>query len=307
MKRNAHATTRATLRAALARVAGMNGRTVGVLALALVALAFALGRWTAPAPAGLEAALAEVRLGILEQQRTLDRLRGEQNREQQALAAQLAKLQAASTRIDALGERLVQLGQLAPEEFDFGREPPVGGPELPVDGPPLVASDLDDGIARLGRTLARQASQLDALQDLLLGRRLERDYTPAGWPVESGWISSRFGERVDPFTGKRTQHNGIDFAGKRGTGVLSVAAGVVIWAGGRTGYGKTVEIDHGNGYVTRYAHNDDVLVAVGDTVTAGQRIGRMGMTGRASSPHVHFEVLKGDVPVNPSLFTKQIR
>ena len=307
MKRNAQAASGATLHGALARLRGVKVRTAGVLAVALIALAFVLGRWTAPAPAGLEAMLAEVRLDILEQQRTLDRLRGDQERDQLAMAAQLAKLQAASTRIDALGERLVQLGQLAPEEFDFGREPPVGGPELPVEGPAVAASDIDHGIERLGRTLARQVSQLDALQDLLLGRRLERDYTPAGWPVESGWVSSRFGERVDPFTGKRTQHNGIDFAGKRGTGVLSVAAGVVIWAGRRTGYGKTVEIDHGNGYVTRYAHNQDIAVSVGDTVMAGQRIASMGMTGRASSPHVHFEVLKGDAPVNPSLFTKQIR
>ena len=110
-----------------------------------------------------------------------------------------------------------------------------------------------------------------------------------------------------PFTGERVQHRGLDFAGTRGSEVLSVAGGVVIWSASRAGYGKTVEIDHGNGYQTRYAHNDNLEVKVGDQVTAGQKIALMGDSGRASSPHVHFEVLENGARVNPSKFVGQLR
>jgi murein DD-endopeptidase MepM/ murein hydrolase activator NlpD len=125
--------------------------------------------------------------------------------------------------------------------------------------------------------------------------------------VRKGWISSRYGERSDPFTGERVQHKGLDFAGTRGTEVLSVASGVVIWAASRAAYGKTVEIDHGNGYRTRYAHNETLAVTAGDHVTAGQVIARMGSTGRASAPHVHFEVLKDGATINPSAFVSNLR
>ena len=108
----------------------------------------------------------------------------------------------------------------------------------------------------IGEKLQRQASQLDALQFLMVNRQIESDLTPSGWPVRKGWISSRYGERNDPFSGQRVRHNGLDFAGTRGSDVLSVASGVVVWSANRSGFGKTVEIDHGNGYQTRYAHNE---------------------------------------------------
>ena len=102
-------------------------------------------------------------------------------------------------------------------------------------------------------------------------------------------------------------HWGYDFSGTPGTDVLSVASGVVTWAAPRATYGKTVEIDHGNGYVTRYAHNNDLAVKAGDHVTAGQLIAFMGSTGRTSGPHVHFEVLKNGARINPRNFVKQLR
>jgi murein DD-endopeptidase MepM/ murein hydrolase activator NlpD len=141
----------------------------------------------------------------------------------------------------------------------------------------------------------------------MANRQLESDLTPAGWPVRKGWISSRYGERNDPFTGEREQHTGLDFAGTRGTEVLSVASGVVIWASNRPGYGKTVEIDHGNGYRTRYAHSDTLMVKAGDHVNTGQVIALMGSTGRASAPHVHFEVLKDGKRINPGSMVGQLR
>ena len=141
----------------------------------------------------------------------------------------------------------------------------------------------------------------------MVNRQLENELTPTGWPVRKGWISSRFGERNDPFTGERVQHRGLDFAGTRGSDVLSVASGVVIRSANRAGYGKTVEIDHGNGYRTRYAHNDELSVNAGDHVSAGQVIARMGSTGRASAPHVHFEVLKDGTRINPARFVGHLR
>jgi len=155
--------------------------------------------------------------------------------------------------------------------------------------------------------LSSQFARLDALQLILLDRNMESERTPAGRPVSAGYISSGFGERTDPFTGKRTQHSGLDFVGAKGSEVLGVASGIVTWAGASAGYGKLLEIDHGNGYVTRYAHNDELLVKAGDEIRAGQRIAKMGSTGRASATHVHFEVLYKGKAINPVKFVKQAR
>jgi len=128
---------------------------------------------------------------------------------------------------------------------------------------------------------------------------------PQGRPVSSGWISSYFGKRTDPFTGKSANHTGIDFAGKAGAEVVAVADGVVTWSADRYGYGIMVEINHGNGYSTRYAHNSENLVVVGDEVKKGQAVARMGETGRATGPNLHFEVLKSGRRVNPVNFIRE--
>jgi murein DD-endopeptidase MepM/ murein hydrolase activator NlpD len=125
---------------------------------------------------------------------------------------------------------------------------------------------------------------------------------PSGSPVKNGWVSSGYGKRTDPFTGKKEFHKGVDFAGKAGSEVLSVGDGIVSWVGERTGYGNLVEITHGNGYVTRYGHNKKLLVAVGDTVKKGQQIAVLGSTGRSTGPHVHLEVVHNDQQVNPSKY-----
>jgi murein DD-endopeptidase MepM/ murein hydrolase activator NlpD len=275
--------------------------------LSCCALTFVAGRQSIEVPDDWQRNIAALRLEIMQQQRVVDRLSTQNEQTINALSARLAELQAASTRIDALGERLAQMGQLSLDEFDFSSPAPLGGP---ADYETVSAASeevLRSSIADLSRKLATQASQLDALQFLTMNRQIENNLTPAGWPVRKGWISSRYGERNDPFTGERVQHRGLDFAGTRGSDVLSVAGGVVIWSAGRAGYGKTVEIDHGNGYQTRYAHNDSLVVKAGDRVTAGQKIALMGDSGRASSPHVHFEVLKNGARVNPSKFVGQLR
>ena len=270
-------------------------------------LLFLAGRASAPVPAALMVELQALQQQILHQQGDVDRLKVDNKQSVNALSARLAELQAASTRLDALGERLAQMGQLSLDEFDFSEPAPVGGP---ADYEHLGAAgeiELRNSITALSDKLRRQSSQLDALQFLMVNRQLESDLTPTGWPVRKGWISSRYGERNDPFTGERTQHRGLDFAGTRGTEVLSVASGVVVWSANRSAYGNTVEIDHGNGYMTRYAHNQDLVVKAGDHVSAGQVIALMGSSGRASAPHVHFEVLKDGQRVNPSRFVRHLR
>lgn len=268
---------------------------------------FLLGRNTAPVADETRYALQELQLNIQLQQREVDRLKNNNKQSVNALSARLAELQAASTRLDALGERLAQMGQLSLDEFDFSTPAPMGGVVEQDAIGPASESDLRSAIELLSDRLRRQSTQLDALQFLMVNRQLEDELTPTGWPVRKGWISSRFGERSDPFTGEKTQHKGLDFAGTKGTEVLSVASGVVIWAAGRADYGNTVEIDHGNGYRTRYAHNEDLTVKAGDHVNAGQVIASMGSTGRASAPHVHFEVLKDGQRVNPARFVGYLR
>jgi len=172
--------------------------------------------------------ISALQLDIQTQQRVVDRLSRRNELNINALAARLAELQAASTRMDALGQRLAQMGQLSLEEFDFSEPAPVGGPADYESVGSASEKDLQLAISSLSNRLRRQSSQLDALQFLMVNRQLESDLTPTGWPVRKGWISSRFGERNDPFTGERVQHRGLDFAGTRGSEVLSVASGVVI-------------------------------------------------------------------------------
>ena len=283
------------------------GRLLTVVLLMLAFSMFVVGRWSSPTPVIMQQKISGLKLEVMQQQMLLDQLSRDQETSVDALAVRLAELTAASTRLDALGERLVLLGKLDPEEFDFNQPPPLGGPENIISDGSTNILDVDLAIGRLTQVLREQMIQLDALQLLLLDRNLEDERTPTGWPVSSGWISSGYGERNDPFTGKRTQHDGLDFAGVKGSEVLGVARGVVIWSGSKQGYGQTLDIDHGNGYVTRYAHNDELVVNAGDRVTAGQVVAKMGATGRASSPHVHFEVLYKGNAVNPSEFVTQIR
>lgn len=229
--------------------------------------------------------------------------------EMNALALRLAQLQAQAIRLNALGQRLVDIGKLDEGEFDFSRPPGVGGPETEANNPGHVL-DMPDFI----RSLDRLASELDdreqrliALESFFMNRNLVLDIVPAGRPVRSGWMSSGFGSRTDPFTGSREYHGGLDFAGKEGTEIYAVAAGVVTWSDDRYGYGNMVEISHGNGYITRYAHNKKNMVKVGDVVERGQLIALMGSTGRSTAPHVHFEVIKNGRAVDPARYIRAAR
>jgi len=219
-----------------------------------------------------------------------------------ALTLRIGQLQGQMLRLNALGERLVSQGDLDAAEFDFDAVPAVGGPEGSAEGTPVGFSDILAMLDDLDTEMADREHKLSVLESLLMSRSLSERVTPAGRPVQEGWLSSRFGKRNDPFTGKKEFHKGLDFAGKKGSEVVAVGAGVVSWSGKRSGYGNLVEVTHGNGYVTRYGHNERNLVKTGDTVEKGQLLALMGSTGRSTGPHVHFEVLRNGKAVNPAKY-----
>lgn len=211
-----------------------------------------------------------------------------------ALAMRLGELQAKVIRLDALGGRLTEVADLDKGEFDFSSKPALGGPEMASVPESMPLPDFMQSIDLLSRQLDDRADQLGLLETMLMSRNLQDEVFPAGRPIRRGWTSSYYGMRTDPFTGRPEHHKGMDFAGKAGSEVIAVGAGVVTWSGSRYGYGNLVEINHGNGYVTRYGHNEKLLVKVGDAVKKGQALALMGSTGRSTGPHVHFEVrLKG--------------
>jgi len=223
-----------------------------------------------------------------------------------ALAVRLGQTHARLIRLDALGKRLAEAANLDPSEFNFDEAPAVGGPEgeqLAGEGPALPA--VDGLLDSLDGAVSDRSRQLAALETLILSRELARQIVPGGRPVESGYISSFFGKRPDPFTGETAFHAGLDFAGAAGTRVLAVADGVVSYAGPDRGFGKLVEITHGNGYLTRYAHNSTLLVEAGQTVRRGDPVALMGSTGRSTGTHLHFEVLRDGRPVNPLSFIRR--
>lgn len=218
-----------------------------------------------------------------------------------ALSARVARMQAEIFRLNALGERLVHMANLSAEEFDFDSEAAVGGPE-PVESLSVSFGDLTEEIESLFAQLHDRERKLTLLEDLIMERDLQEQIMPAGTPVRSGYITSKFGARKDPVNGKRSFHRGVDFAGKRGTEILAVADGLVILSETRSGFGRTVEIRHGNGLITRYAHNQKLLVKVGDLVKQGQVIATLGSSGRVTGPHLHFEVLRDGKNVDPMTY-----
>jgi murein DD-endopeptidase MepM/ murein hydrolase activator NlpD len=218
-----------------------------------------------------------------------------------AMAMRIGEVNAHVIRLDALGKRLTEMADIDSREFNFDRDPPRGGASE-GEGVSAEIPDLSSMLSTLEKKVDLRQSQLSALENLILARELKQEIHPEGRPVENGFISSYFGEREDPFDGQETFHKGVDFAGTKGSTVVAVAAGVVTWAGERSGFGKLVEINHGDGYVTRYGHNEKTLVSVGETVKRGDPIGLMGSTGRSTGPHVHFEVLRNGRQVDPLSF-----
>jgi murein DD-endopeptidase MepM/ murein hydrolase activator NlpD len=222
-----------------------------------------------------------------------------------AMAIRIAQMNARMIRLDALGRRLTDMADLEDGEFDFNTPPALGGPEEPMaTGSNIAVPEVVEAMQNLDIQLDNREAQLGVLESVIANQILKERVYPQGRPVNSGWISSYFGKRTDPFTGKAANHTGVDFAGRSGADVIAVADGVVTWSAKRYGYGMMVEINHGNGYATRYAHNSENLVAVGDEVKKGQKVALMGDTGRATGPNLHFEVLRDGRRVNPVNFIR---
>jgi murein DD-endopeptidase MepM/ murein hydrolase activator NlpD len=239
---------------------------------------------------------------LVDQQQDIEAIKQESVATLSAMTLRLAELQGRLVRIDALGERLTTMANLDNGEFDFNQSPAIGGPETDALGESHTPPKFINIINELAEQIDDREQQLETLESLMADRSLQDDVFVAGRPVLKGWMSSRYGRRTDPFTGKVAWHSGVDFAGKQGSEIVAVASGVVIESGERNGYGGMIKINHGNGFQTRYAHNKKNFAKVGDVVKKGQVIALMGSTGRSTGPHVHFEVYKYGRPVDPAAY-----
>jgi murein DD-endopeptidase MepM/ murein hydrolase activator NlpD len=233
------------------------------------------------------------------QSRAIEKAKEEAATHLNALARRMGQLQAQVLRLNALGGRLSHMAGLDSREFNFDAEVAQGGPESAVTSGVL---EVTGSLKRLTDEVKASEARLKALETLLLDRRLTDAVTPAGWPAEGGFISSGFGHRADPFTGQVAYHEGVDIASRLGSPIKAMADGVVSFAGEKAQYGRIVEITHGRGLTTRYAHVLSLLVKVGDKVNRGDAIALVGSSGRSTGPHVHFEVLRDDQPLNPGKY-----
>ncbi|WP_303291495.1 M23 family metallopeptidase [Marinobacter sp. SS5-14b] len=243
---------------------------------------------------------------LRDQQAEVARVRENVQQQIDALTLRLGRIQGSLLRLDALGQRFVESGMVTSDEFNFDQPAAVGGPEegiLPADS--FSAPELTEMIDQIEMQIEDREKQLRLLDKVASRQKLEDELYVQGRPITWGWLSSKYGYRSDPFTGKRTWHAGVDLAGKDGSDIIAVAGGVVTYADERYGYGNLVEIDHGDGLVTRYAHAKAIKVQVGNVVQKGQGIALMGSTGRSTGPHVHFEVIRNGKPENPEKYIQR--
>lgn len=244
--------------------------------------------------------IARVRLAqtqLDESKDDIESLKKETTTKLNVLLSRVAELSAKATLLNEQGKEIAtELGMSA---TDLDAFVPVSIPDNTQDDPILHE------IAKLEQSLDLKSQQLAMLENLVRGHHIQEQSRLSGRPIASGWLSSYYGMRADPFTGEPAMHKGLDFAGKAGIDVVSTAAGIVTWAGERYGYGQLVEIDHGDGFVTRYGHNDTLSVSIGDVVTKGQPIAKMGNTGRSTGAHVHYEVIRNGKQVDPLPFVRK--
>ena len=224
-----------------------------------------------------------------------------------AMAIRLGELQARMLRLDNLGERLAKLAGLKPHELlslQSGQIPGRGGAPSSLPSRALSVSEFTDLLDTLAHQVEQRSDQLGVLEALLMQDSVNRKFLPTLAPIIDGWYSSNFGYRIDPFTGLQSFHEGIDFPADPGTMIVAAASGRVLAAEVHPQYGKMLEIDHGNGLVSRYAHASQLFVKEGDLVLRGQRVATVGSTGRSTGPHLHFEVRQNGVPQNPARFVQ---
>jgi len=254
----------------------------------------------------VDAAVIETwRSKLSEQDDVVEQLREQSVARRQAVGRQIAEMQARLWRMEALASYMHETSGLPKDEFDFDAPVSQGGP-LSNEAQVFEVDNLDTQLASLSQRLKQRETELSILDQVLLGIYNDKGARPAGAPIVKGWMSSPFGERVDPISGKKAWHEGMDFAGSKGSEVIAVANGVVVFAGYRDGYGQMVEISHGKDLRTRYGHHEEVLVDAGQSVKRGDVIALMGSSGRSTGPHVHFEVLEEGRPVNPARYVSAV-
>ncbi len=253
---------------------------------------------------------AEIRLPFLqdllrtvnaeEAQRSKDFVRENIN----AMAVKLGEMQAQLLRLDTIGERLAGMAGVKPQDlkaFD-GKAAGRGGPLLSPSA--MTSSELQRAVDALAQQVEAKSDAISMIESQLLEDRIRKSLLPTSLPVEAQWNASTYGWRVDPFTGERAMHEGVDFVAVPGTGIKAAAAGVVISAERHAQYGNMVEIDHGKDLTTRYAHALKLHVKPGQLVKRGQKIADVGSTGRSTGPHLHFEVRIRGIPQNPDRFLR---
>lgn len=222
------------------------------------------------------------------------------------MAVKLGVMQAQLMRLDALGERIQGLAGVKPEAFNFRELPGRGGPEhssvVPQSGPIVDMAGFQRALEAMTRDVEHRADYFNVVETALMNDKMKSKLLPTSQPVNVSYNASGFGWRLDPFNGRSTFHDGIDFAAPVGTAITAAAGGVVIAAAYHHEYGNMLEIDHGNNIITRYAHASRLLSKVGDIVRRGQQVAAVGSTGRSTGAHLHFEVLVGGTPQNPEKF-----
>jgi murein DD-endopeptidase MepM/ murein hydrolase activator NlpD len=282
------------------KVATLTGAAVFVL----LALVFALGMISRGIDGPAKAEISRLQTQLDQQTRDLNKAKADAQIEINAIAARVGELQVQANRLNALGGRLTQDGKLTDGEFNFDKLPGAGGNEVVAED--VKSQDLLSDLNALQVEFNRSGRQLSVLEAMMFNQHLELSRTPSHMPG-NGYITSHFGGRSDPFTGGRAMHKGIDLDANIGDPVKAAADGIVGFVGVKNGYGNVVEVDHGNGYTTLYAHNSAFTVKVGDLVRAGQQIAKAGNTGRSTGAHIHFEVHQNGVAVNPLPYLESIK
>ena len=253
---------------------------------------------------------AEIRLPFLqdmlrslnaeEAQRSKDFVRENLN----AMAVKLGEMQAQLMRLDTIGERLAGMAGVKPQDLK-AFETKADGRGGPLLLPAAMSStELQRAVDALANQVEAKSDAISMIESQMLEDRIRKSLLPTSLPVEAEWNASSYGWRVDPFTGERAMHEGVDFVASPGTGIRAAAAGVVVSAERHPQYGNLVEIDHGKGLTTRYAHASSILVKVGQLIKRGQKIAEVGSTGRSTGPHLHFEVRIRGLAQNPDRFLR---
>ncbi len=219
-----------------------------------------------------------------------------------AMAIRLGEMQAQMSRLNVIGERVTSLVGIKPQDFGFGSTPGRGGAVPGADARDMTLGQLKGDLASFEENVSNRTQDMNRLESALLDQRVAKRLMPTSQPVNDGFVGSGFGWRTDPFTGKQTRHDGIDFSAPTGTPILAAAGGVVVAAEFHPEFGNMVDVDHGNGVITRYAHASRLLVKAGDIVKRGQHLADVGSTGRSTGSHLHFEVHVNGTPQNPSRF-----